>query len=34
MGVATNFNINDEDYVIPRVVEETSIIAALFKSAK
>jgi hydroxymethylglutaryl-CoA reductase len=34
MGVATNFNINGKDYVIPMAVEETSIIAALSKSAK
>lgn len=34
MGVATNFKINDRDYVIPLAVEETSIIAALSKSAK
>lgn len=34
LGVATNFNINGKDYVIPMAVEETSIIAALSKSAK
>lgn len=34
LGVATNFNINGQDYVIPLAVEETSIIAALSKSAK
>ncbi len=34
LGVATNFNINGSDYVIPLAVEETSIIAALSKSAK
>lgn len=34
LGVATNFNINGEDYVIPLAVEETSIIAALSKTAK
>ncbi|WP_058534695.1 hydroxymethylglutaryl-CoA reductase, degradative [Legionella saoudiensis] len=34
LGVATNFNINGLDYVIPMAVEETSIIAALSKSAK
>lgn len=34
LGVATNFNINGRDYVIPMAVEETSIIAALSKSAK
>jgi hydroxymethylglutaryl-CoA reductase len=34
LGVATNFNINGRDYVIPLAVEETSIIAALSKTAK
>jgi hydroxymethylglutaryl-CoA reductase len=34
LGVATNFNVNGRDYVIPMAVEETSIIAALSKSAK
>jgi hydroxymethylglutaryl-CoA reductase len=34
LGVATHFNIDGEDYVIPLAVEETSIIAALSKSAK
>ncbi|WP_298622460.1 hydroxymethylglutaryl-CoA reductase, degradative [uncultured Legionella sp.] len=34
LGVATNFNIDGQDYVIPLAVEETSIIAALSKSAK
>ncbi len=34
LGVATNFNIDGHDYVIPLAVEETSIIAALSKSAK
>lgn len=34
LGVATNFNINGQNYVIPMAVEETSIIAALSKSAK
>lgn len=34
MGVATNFKIDGQDYVIPLAVEETSIIAALSKSAK
>lgn len=34
LGVATNFKINGCDYVIPLAVEETSIIAALSKSAK
>lgn len=34
LGVATNFKINGQDYVIPLAVEETSIIAALSKSAK
>ena len=34
MGVATNFNINGNDYIIPMAVEETSIIAAASKTAK
>ena len=34
LGVATNFFIDGKDYVIPLAVEETSIIAALSKTAK
>ncbi len=34
LGVATNFLIDGKDYVIPLAVEETSIIAALSKTAK
>ena len=34
LGVATNFRIDHHDYVIPLAVEETSIIAALSKTAK
>jgi hydroxymethylglutaryl-CoA reductase len=34
MGVATNFRIDDRDFVIPMAVEETSIIAAASKTAK
>ncbi len=34
LGVATNFKIDNQDYVIPMAVEETSIIAALSKTAK
>lgn len=34
LGVATHFRIDDKDYTIPMAVEETSIIAALSKSAK
>lgn len=34
MGVATNFCIDGNDYVIPLAVEETSIIAALSKTAR
>jgi hydroxymethylglutaryl-CoA reductase len=34
MGVACYFNIDKKDYVIPLAVEETSIIAALSKTAK
>ena len=34
LGVAINFHIDGQDYVIPLAVEETSIIAALSKTAK
>ncbi len=34
LGVATNFNIDGQDYLIPMAVEETSIIAAASKTAK
>lgn len=34
LGVASNFRIDGIDYVIPLAVEETSIIAALSKTAK
>ncbi len=34
LGVATHFRIDAQDYIIPMAVEETSIIAALSKTAK
>jgi hydroxymethylglutaryl-CoA reductase len=34
LGVATNFNIDGQDYIIPMAVEETSIIAAASKTAR
>jgi hydroxymethylglutaryl-CoA reductase len=34
LGVATHFRIDGRDYTIPMAVEETSIIAALSKTAK
>jgi hydroxymethylglutaryl-CoA reductase len=34
LGVATNFKIDDKDYLIPMAVEETSIVAAASKTAK
>ncbi|WP_409480029.1 hydroxymethylglutaryl-CoA reductase, degradative [Pseudobdellovibrio sp. HCB154] len=34
MGVATNFNVDGKNYVIPMAVEETSIVAAASKTAK
>lgn len=34
LGVAANFCIDGHDYVIPMAVEETSIVAALSKTAK
>ena len=34
LGVATNFKINDNDYLVPMVTEEPSVIAAASKAAK
>ena len=34
MGVATNFRINEKDYLVPMVIEEPSVIAAASKGAK
>jgi len=34
LGLATNFLINDKDYLIPMAVEEASVIAAASKAAK
>jgi hydroxymethylglutaryl-CoA reductase len=34
LGVATNFHIDDRDYIIPMAVEETSIIAAASRTAR
>jgi len=34
LGIATNFNINNKNYIIPMVIEEPSIIAASSKAAK
>ena len=34
LGIATNFRINDEDYLIPMVIEEPSVIAAASNAAK
>jgi len=34
LGIATNFRINDKDYLIPMVIEEPSVIAAAAKAAK
>lgn len=34
LGVATHFRIDDRAYVIPLAIEETSVIAALSKTAK
>lgn len=34
LGVATNFRIDGKDFIIPMAVEETSIVAAVCKSAK
>jgi hydroxymethylglutaryl-CoA reductase len=34
MGIATNFCINDKDYLIPMVIEEPSVVAACSFAAK
>ena len=34
LGIATNFTINDRDYLVPMVIEEPSVIAAASKAAK
>lgn len=34
MGVATNFLVNGEDYLVPMVIEEPSVIAAVSNAAK
>ncbi len=34
LGIATNFQINKKDYLIPMVIEEPSVIAAASKGAK
>jgi hydroxymethylglutaryl-CoA reductase len=34
LGVATNFKINGKDYLVPMVIEEPSVIAAVSKGAK
>ena len=34
LGIATNFQINGEEYLIPMVVEEPSVVAAVSNAAK
>lgn len=34
LGIATNFKINNKDYLMPMVIEEPSVIAAASKAAK
>jgi hydroxymethylglutaryl-CoA reductase len=34
LGIATNFRINNKDYLVPMVIEEPSVIAAASKAAK
>ena len=34
LGIATNFKINNKDYLVPMVIEEPSVIAAASKGAK
>jgi len=34
LGIATNFRINNSDYLVPMVIEEPSVVAAASKGAK
>ncbi|MEX0640154.1 MAG: hydroxymethylglutaryl-CoA reductase, degradative [Nitrosopumilaceae archaeon] len=34
LGIATNFRVNQKDYLVPMVTEESSVIAAASKAAK
>lgn len=34
LGIATNFQINGKDYLVPMVIEESSVVAAASKAAK
>ncbi len=34
LGVATNFLVNDQDYLIPMVIEEPSVVAAVSNAAR
>ncbi len=34
LGVATNFTINDKDYIVPMAIEEPSVVAAASNAAK
>ena len=34
LGIATNFQINGKDYLVPMAVEETSVIAAASNAAR
>jgi len=34
LGIATNFRINEKDYLLPMVIEEPSVVAAASKGAK
>jgi len=34
LGIATNFMINNKDYLVPMVIEEPSVVAAASKAAK
>jgi len=34
LGIATNFRVNDKDYLLPMSIEEPSVIAAASKAAK
>ena len=34
LGIATNFRINEKDYLVPMVIEEPSVVASASKAAK
>ena len=34
LGIATNFQVNGKDYLIPMVIEEPSVVAAVSNAAR